>query len=85
MLPWLRGKMGLRLAGRSSKCLRSAALRAEMNMIQEKAPGNDKGAGGTRTRYVTCRSQCENKNVASCSQMIKNSRQQSIKPSMEPF
>ena len=40
--------------------LKSIALLAEMSMTREKVPG-------IRTSYVTCKTQCENKKVASCS------------------
>ena len=47
--------------------LKNIALLAEMSMTREKVPGNNKGAGGIRTSYVTCKTQCKNKKVASCS------------------
>lgn len=38
---------------------------AELDVIREKLPRNNKGAEGIGTSYVTCRTQCKNKNVGS--------------------
>ena len=45
--------------------LLARACQAEMYVVREKAPGNNKGAGGTGTGYRTCRTQGKTENVGS--------------------
>lgn len=69
-LPWPGGRTWQwhdACSSGSCTCLRIAlpARQAELDVIREKLPRNNKGAEGIGTSYVTCRTQCTNKHVGS--------------------